>query len=153
MCYSLGLSTLLQLALFHSFLLLFSHQIVSSSLWPTPWTAAHQASLSFTIFWGFIKTQVHWVNNVIWPSHPLSPPSPPTLNLSQHQGLFQMSWLFASGGQSIGASASVSALPMNIQGASSILLQDTHVCFHICFGSCPSEASWRQDQSCCLVVV
>ena len=47
------------------------------------------------------------------PSHPLSPPSPPVLNLSQHQGLFQ--WIdFTSGGQSIGASASV--LPMNIQG-------------------------------------
>ena len=41
-------------------------------------------------------------------------PSSSTFNLSQHQGLFPMSWLFASGGQSIGASASV--LPMNIQG-------------------------------------
>ena len=30
-------------------------------------------------------------------------------------GSFQMSWLFASGGQSIGASASTSVLPMNIQ--------------------------------------
>ena len=38
---------------------------------------------------------------------------PPALNLSQHQGLFQ--WVFASGGQSIGASASASVLPMNIQ--------------------------------------
>ena len=89
----------------------------------------------------FAQTHVHRVSDAIQPSHHLSPPSPLALNLSQHQGLFQMSQLFASCGQSIGASASVSALPMNIQGASSILLQDTHVCFHICFGSCPSEAS------------
>ena len=37
-------------------------------------------------------------------------------DLSQNQGLFPISWLFTSGGQSIGASASVSILPMNIQG-------------------------------------
>ena len=37
----------------------------------------------------FIQTLVHWVGDAIQPSHPLSPPSPPALNLSQHQGLFQ----------------------------------------------------------------
>ena len=36
----------------------------------------------------FIQTLVHWVGDAIQPSHPLSPPSPPALNLSQHQGLF-----------------------------------------------------------------
>ena len=35
------------------------------------------------------QTQVHWVNDAIQPSHPLSPPFPLALNLSQHQGLFQ----------------------------------------------------------------
>ena len=35
------------------------------------------------------QTHVHQVGNAIQPSHPLSSPSPPTLNLSQHQGLFQ----------------------------------------------------------------
>ena len=40
-------------------------------------------------------------------------PSPPAFNLSQHQGLFQ--WVFASGGQNTGVSASASVLPMNIQ--------------------------------------
>ena len=50
-----------------------------------PWTAAHQASLSFTIS----QTQVHCVDDAIQPSHPLSTPSPPTFNLSQHQGLFK----------------------------------------------------------------
>ena len=32
-------------------------------------------------------THVHWVSDAIQPSHPLSTPSPPALNLSQHQGL------------------------------------------------------------------
>ena len=37
----------------------------------------------------FAQTHVHWVNDAIQPSHPLSPSLPPALNLSQHQGLFQ----------------------------------------------------------------
>ena len=36
----------------------------------------------------FTQTHVHWVGDAIQPSHPLSSPSPPTLNPSQHQGLF-----------------------------------------------------------------
>ena len=35
------------------------------------------------------QTHVYRVSDAIQPSHPLSPPSPPTFNLSQHQGLFQ----------------------------------------------------------------
>ena len=35
------------------------------------------------------QTHVHWVSDAIQPSHPLSCPSPPAPNLSQHQGLFQ----------------------------------------------------------------
>ena len=37
----------------------------------------------------FTQTHVHWVGGAIQPSHPLSSPSPPAFNLSQHQGLFQ----------------------------------------------------------------
>ena len=37
----------------------------------------------------FAQTHVHWVSDVIQPSCPLSSPSPPTFNLSQHPGLFQ----------------------------------------------------------------
>ena len=37
----------------------------------------------------FMQTNVHRVGDAIQPSHPLSSPSPPTFNLSQHQGLFQ----------------------------------------------------------------
>ena len=64
----------------------------------------------------FAQTHVHWVHDVIQPSHALSPPSPPVLNFSHHPGLFR--WVasgdLASGVQSIRASASV--LPVNIQG-------------------------------------
>ena len=42
----------------------------------------------------FTQTHVQWVGDVIQPSHLLSSPSPPTLNLSQHQGLFQ--WVNSS---------------------------------------------------------
>ena len=35
------------------------------------------------------QTHVHWVGDAFQPSYPLSSPSPPALNLSQHQGLFQ----------------------------------------------------------------
>ena len=61
------------------------------------------------------KTHVHRVGDAIQPSHPLSSPSPPAPNPSQYQGSFPMSQLFASGGQSIGVSASASVLPMNAQ--------------------------------------
>ena len=37
----------------------------------------------------FTQTHVHWVSDAIQPSHPLSSPSPPAFNLSQHQGLFK----------------------------------------------------------------
>ena len=57
------------------------------------------------------QTHVHRVSDAIQPPHPLSSPSP-ALNLSQNQGLFQY---FASGGQTIGVSASASVLPINIQ--------------------------------------
>ena len=40
------------------------------------------------------QTHVLWVGDAIQPSHPLSSPSPPTLSLSQHQGLFQ--WISSS---------------------------------------------------------
>ena len=37
----------------------------------------------------FTQTHVHWISDAIQPFHPLSSPSPPAFNLSQHQGLFQ----------------------------------------------------------------
>ena len=64
------------------------HLISCVWLFATPWTAERPAFLSFTISQS-AQTHVHWVDGAIWPSYPLSPPSPPALNLSQHQGLFQ----------------------------------------------------------------
>ena len=63
----------------------------------------------------FVQTHVHWVGDVIQPSHPMFPFSscPQSFPAS---GSFPMSRLLASGGQNIGASASVSAFPINIQG-------------------------------------
>ena len=49
----------------------------------TPGLPVHHQLLEFT------QTDVHWVGDAIQPSHPLSSPSPPTLNLSQQQGLFK----------------------------------------------------------------
>ena len=40
------------------------------------------------------QTHVHWVSDAIQPTHPLSSPSPPAFNLSQHQGLFK--WVSSS---------------------------------------------------------
>ena len=42
----------------------------------------------------FTQTHVHWVSVAIQPSHPLSSPSPPAPNPSQHQSLFQ--WVNSS---------------------------------------------------------
>ena len=79
----------------------------------TPWTTAHQASVSIT------NSRIHtnpcplswWCHPTI--SSSVIPFSSRLLSFPA-SGSFQMSWLLASGGQSIGASAS--ALPMNIQG-------------------------------------
>ena len=49
----------------------------------TPSLTVHHQLLEST------QTHVHWVDDAIRPSHPLSSPSPPALNLSQHQGLFK----------------------------------------------------------------
>ena len=63
----------------------------------------------------FTQTHIHRVGNANQPSHPLSSPSPPAPNASQHQS-FAMSQLFAWGGQSTGVSALASVLPKNTQG-------------------------------------
>ena len=42
----------------------------------------------------FAQTHAHWVSDAIQPSHPLSPPSLPALNLSQHKSFFQ--WVSSS---------------------------------------------------------
>ena len=80
-------------------------------LFVTPWTAAHQASLSFIISWSLLKLMFQSV----MPSNHLILCCPFSSRLQSFPAarFFLMSWLFASGGQSIGVSASV--LPISIQ--------------------------------------
>ena len=63
----------------------------------------------------FAQTHVHWVSDAIQPITSVIPFSscPQSFPTSWS---FPMNWLFASGGQNTGASASASALPVNIQG-------------------------------------
>ena len=83
-------------------------------LFVTSWTAACQAPLSFTLSQSLLKLMS--IESVMPSKHlvlflPFScPQSFPA------SGSFPMSWLFTSGGQSIGSSVSVSVLAMNIQG-------------------------------------
>ena len=62
-----------------------------------------------------IQTHVHRASDAFQPSHPLSFPFSSYPRSFPTSGSFQMSQLFASGGQSIGVSASTSVLPMNTQ--------------------------------------
>ena len=64
--------------------LLFSHQVLSDSLWSCE--LQHLPILHYLP--EFTQTHVRWVSDAIQPSHSLSPPSPFALNLSQHQGRF-----------------------------------------------------------------
>ena len=61
----------------------------------------------------FTQTHVHWVGDAIQPFHPVVPFS--CLQSFPASWSFQMSQLFASGGQSIGVSASTSVLPVNTE--------------------------------------
>ena len=82
-------------------------------LFATPWTAAHQASLSITNSWSSLRLMsiesVMPLNHLIL-CHPLLLPS-----ILPSIRVFPMSQFFTSGGQTIRVSASASVLPMNIQ--------------------------------------
>ena len=58
-------------------------------LFLTPWIEAHQAFSVLHYLLEFSQTHVHWVSDAIQQSHPLLPPTPLALILSQHQNLFQ----------------------------------------------------------------
>ena len=75
----------------------------------TPGLTVHHQLREFT------QTHVHRVGDAIQPSYPLSSRFP-ALSLSQHQGHFQWAGSSYQVAKSIGASALVSVLPMNIQG-------------------------------------
>ena len=124
-------------------------------LFETPWTAARQASLPFTISRSLLKlTSIESVmlSNHFILCHPLLL-LPPVFPQPPEAGSFPMSLLFLSGGQNIGASASASVLPMNIQDWSPLgwtgwislqskglsrVLSNTTVWKHQFFGAQPS---------------
>ena len=83
-------------------------------LFETPWTAACQTSLSFTISQSLLKLmsiECQWCHPTI---SSFVVPFSSCLQSFPASDVFPVSWLFTSGGQSIGASASV--LPMSIRG-------------------------------------
>ena len=95
-------------------LMLFSHSVACDSLWPYGWS--HTRLLCPSPAPGVCSNSCplsQWCHPTI-----LSSESSLLLScLSQPaSGSFPVSWLFASGGQNIGASASAPVLPMNIQG-------------------------------------
>ena len=84
-------------------------------LFVTPWTVAHQASLFSMLSQSWLKST--FIELVMLSNHLIL--SRPLFLLSSvfpHIGVFSNKSLFVSGGQSIGASASATVLPMNIQG-------------------------------------
>ena len=121
-------------------------------LFMTPWTAAYQASLSFTISQSLLKLmpiELMMPSNHLILYHPfLFLPS-----IFPSTRVFSSKLAFTSGGQSIGASASASVLPMNIQDwfplgltgwiyllskELSTVFSNTTVQKHQFFGTCPS---------------
>ena len=88
--------------------------VTQSCLFMISWTAACQASLSFTIPQSLLKLMsIEW-EIAIQPSCPLLSPYPPVFSSFPPLGSFPVSQFFTSGDQSIGASTSASVLPMNI---------------------------------------
>ena len=121
----------------------------------------------------FAQTHVHWVSDAIQPSHPLLPLFLLLPQSFPASGSLPLSQLFASGGQSIGASAWASVLPMNIQrwfsleliglmslqstGLSSIFSSTTaqkHQLFSVSFLYCPILTSahdyWKKHSFDCM---
>ena len=88
--------------------------LICVRLFAISWTAAHQACLSFTIYQTLLKFMS--IESMMLSNHHI--PCCPLLLLSSTfpaSGSFPVSQLFESGGQSIGALASASVLPVNIQ--------------------------------------
>ena len=99
-------------------LLLSSFVIVVAQLCPTLCDPMDYSTPGFPVSHyipEFAQTHVHWVNDAIQPSHPLSSTFSSCPQSFPASGSFLVCHLFASGGQSTGASASASVLPMDIQ--------------------------------------
>ena len=93
----------------HSWVMSLSHV----QLFATPWTAAHQTSLSFTISQSLLKFMS--IESMMPSNHPTAAPFFSCYQSFPASGSFPVSKRFSSGSQSIGTSASASVLAMNIQ--------------------------------------
>ena len=93
-----------------------SDQIRSVAQWcPTLWDPMIHSTPGLPVHHQLPKvaqTHVHWVSDAIQPSHPVLFSCLQSFPASE---FFPMSWLFASGGQSIETSVSASVVPVNIQ--------------------------------------
>ena len=106
------------MSLLHSYPNIVVQSLSRVQLFTTPWAAACQASLSFTIFWSLLKLcpSSHWCHPTI--SSSVTPFSSchqfsPSIRVFSNEPILHF---FTSGGESIGVSASASFLPMNIHG-------------------------------------
>ena len=110
---------LANISYFHVFLIITILQVVVQSLslvwlFVTPWTAAHQASLSITNSQSLLNScpSSRWCHPTI---SSFVVPFSFCLQSFPASGSFPITQLFLSGGQSIGASASGSVFPVNIK--------------------------------------
>ena len=107
---------------YYLWVFLFSHSVMSDFV--TLWTAAHQASLSFTISRSLLKLMS--IESVMPSKHLiLCCPFSSFLKSFAASRSFLMSQLIASGGQNTGTSAAASVLPKNIQGLSVTVTTDS----------------------------
>ena len=116
-CHSFFLLILCHLSrfLYYTYIVIVVVQSLSHvQLFTTPWTAARQASLSFTVSQSLLKLMsIESVMPSIHPSSVIPFCCPQSFPTSES---FPVSQLFASGGQSTGISTSASVLTANIQG-------------------------------------
>ena len=95
-CYVLHIDSVMSSWAFQASSLMFQFSLVQSlscvQFFATPWITEHL--LVYHQLLELTQTHVHQVSDAIQPSHLLLSPSPPVLNASQHQGLFQ--WVKSS---------------------------------------------------------
>ena len=93
--YALNLLEVFKLKMDFSYICSSVSSVTQSCL--TLWGPMHCSTTDLHVYHQlpeFTQTHVHWVGDAIQPSHLVSSPSPPTFNLSQHQGLFK--WVSSS---------------------------------------------------------
>ena len=110
------------------FSLAFVQSLSHAQLFVIPWTAGHQAFLSFTISWRLLKLMS--IQSVMPSNHLiLCCPFLPLPSVFPSIKVFSIDWFFTSGDQSTGASTSASVLPMNTRGWFPLRLTDLIVWF------------------------